>query len=211
MLLIGDQLPEMVVQTTEGMKKLPEDYKGSWLILFSHPGDFTPVCTTEFVSFAKNSETFERLNTKLLGLSVDQVQPHIKWIEWIRDYLGQEITFPIIADPLGNVANTLGMIQPAKPTATVRATFFIDPTGKIRMILYYPAEVGRNMEEIIRALVALQVADENQVAMPANWPQNELIGDDVIIQPATTVKQAQQNATMYQNFDWWFAYKNLEQ
>ena len=211
MLLIGDQLPEMVVQTTEGMKRLPEDYKGSWLILFSHPGDFTPVCTTEFVSFAKNSETFERLNTKLLGLSVDQVQPHIKWIEWIRDHLGQEVTFPIIADPLGSVAGTLGMIQPAKPTATVRATFFIDPTGKIRMILYYPAEVGRNMEEIIRALVALQVADENKVAMPANWPQNELIGDNVIIQPATTVKQAQQNAAMYQNFDWWFAYKALEQ
>ena len=211
MLLIGDQLPEMVVQTTEGMKRLPEDYKGSWLILFSHPGDFTPVCTTEFVSFAKNSETFERLNTKLLGLSVDQVQPHIKWIEWIRDHLGQEVTFPIIADPLGSVAGALGMIQPAKPTATVRATFFIDPTGKIRMILYYPAEVGRNMEEIIRALVALQVADENKVAMPANWPQNELIGDDVIIQPATTVKQAQQNAAMYQNFDWWFAYKALEQ
>ena len=211
MLLIGDQMPEMVVQTTEGMKKLPEDYKGNWLILFSHPGDFTPVCTTEFVSFAKNSETFERLNTKLMGLSVDQVQPHIKWIEWIRDHLGQEITFPIIADPLGSVANELGMIQPAKPTSTVRATFFIDPTGKIRMILYYPAEVGRNMEEIIRALVALQVADDNKVAMPANWPQNELIGDDVIIQPATTVKQAQQNAAMYQNFDWWFAYKKLEQ
>lgn len=210
MLLIGDKLPQMVVQTTDGMKKLPEDYKGSWLILFSHPGDFTPVCTTEFVSFARNSDTFERLNTKLLGLSVDQVQPHIKWMEWIKDNLDQEITFPIIADPLGNVANELGMIQPAKPTSTVRATFFIDPTGTIRMILYYPPEVGRNMEEIIRALVALQVADENKVALPANWPQNEIIGDQVIISPATTVKQAEENAMNYNNFDWWFAYKNLE-
>lgn len=210
MLLIGDYLPNMVVQTTQGTKRIPEDYKGSWLILFSHPGDFTPVCTTEFVSFAKNIETFDKLNTKLLGLSVDQVQPHIKWTEWIRDSLDQPIPFPIIADPLGCVANELGMIQPAKPTATVRATFFIDPTGKIRMILYYPAEVGRNMEEIIRALVALQVATDNDVAMPANWPHNELIDDQVIVPAATTVEQAKKNATTYSNFDWWFAYKQLE-
>lgn len=210
MLLIGDYLPNMVVQTTDGMKKIPEEYKGSWLILFSHPGDFTPVCTTEFVSFAKNIETFDRLNTKLLGLSVDQVQPHIKWMKWIKDSLGQPIPFPIIADPLGRVASELGMIQPAKPTSTVRATFMIDPTGRIRMILYYPAEVGRNMEEIIRALVALQVADDNGVAMPANWPQNELIGDQVIISPATTVQGAEKIVNMYNHYDWWFAYKLLE-
>lgn len=211
MLLIGDYLPNMVVQTTQGMKKIPEDYKGSWLILFSHPGDFTPVCTTEFVSFAKNIEHFERLNTKLLGLSVDQVQPHIEWIKWIEKTLGQPIPFPIIADPLGRVAHELGMIQPAKPTSTVRATFFIDPTGKIRMILYYPAEVGRNMEEIIRALVALQVADEQKVAMPANWPHNELIGDQVIIPPATTMQQAENVVNKYNHYDWWFAYKPLEE
>lgn len=211
MLLIGDYLPSMTVQTTQGIKKIPDDYKGEWLILFSHPGDFTPVCTTEFVSFAKNMETFDQLNTKLLGLSVDQVQPHMKWIEWIEENLDQEIPFPIIADPLGRVANELGMIQPARPTATVRATFFIDPTGKIRMILYYPAEVGRNMEEIIRALVALQVAQNNHVAMPANWPHNELIGDQVIIPPATTILEAEENAKMYPNYDWWFAYRPLEE
>lgn len=210
MLLIGDYLPNMVVQTTQGMKKIPEDYKGSWLILFSHPGDFTPVCTTEFVSFAKNMETFERLNTKLLGLSVDQVQPHIKWIEWIKDSLEQPILFPIIADSLGRVASELGMVRPDKPTSVVRATFIIDPTGKIRMILYYPAEVGRNMEEIIRALVALQVADDNEVAVPANWPYNELIGDQVIIPPPTTVQEAEKVASMYSHYDWWFAYKPLE-
>ena len=210
MLLIGDYLPNMVVQTTQGMKKIPEDYKGSWLILFSHPGDFTPVCTTEFVSFAKNMETFERLNTKLLGLSVDQVQPHIKWIEWIKDSLEQPILFPIIADSLGRVASELGMVRPDKSTSVVRATFIIDPTGKIRMILYYPAEVGRNMEEIIRALVALQVADDNDVAVPANWPYNELIGDQVIIPPPTTVQEAEKVASMYSHYDWWFAYKPLE-
>ena len=209
MLLIGDYLPNMVVQTTQGMKKIPEDYKGSWMILFSHPGDFTPVCTTEFVSFAKNIEHFEKLNTKLLGLSVDQVQPHIEWIKWIEEVLGQPIPFPVIADPLGRVANELGMIQPAKPTSTVRATFFTDPTGKIRMILYYPAEVGRNMEEIIRALVALQIADDQKVAMPANWPHNELIGDQVIIPPATTMQEAENVVNRYNHYDWWFAYKPL--
>lgn len=211
MLLIGDYVPSMTVQTTQGTKKIPDDYKGEWLILFSHPGDFTPVCTTEFVSFSKNMETFEKLNTKLLGLSVDQVQPHMKWIEWIENNLGQKIPFPIIADPLGRVANELGMIQPARPTATVRATFFIDPTGKIQMILYYPAEVGRSMEEIIRALVALQIARDNHVAMPANWPHNELIEDQVIIPAATTVEEAEKNAKMYSNYDWWFAYRPLEE
>lgn len=210
MLLIGDYLPSMVVQTTQGIEKIPEDYKGKWLILFSHPGDFTPVCTTEFVSFAKNMETFDKLNTKLLGLSVDQVQPHIKWIEWIEYNLGQKIPFPIIADPLGTVSNQLGMIQPAKPTSTVRATFFIDPEGKIRLILYYPAEVGRNIEEIIRALVALQVATDNNVAMPANWPHNELIGDQVIIPPAATVDEAEKNMNADNNYDWWFTFKQLE-
>lgn len=210
-LLIGDYIPEMTVQTTQGMKKLPHDYKGKWLILFSHPGDFTPVCTTEFVSFAKNYDTFKELDTELLGLSVDQVQPHIKWVEWIENELDQDIPFPIIADPLGRVANQMGMIQPAKLTSTVRSVFFIDPTGKIRLILYYPAEVGRNVEEMIRALAALQLADANGVAMPANWPNNELIGDQVILPPAADIATANQNALDYENFDWWFCYKPLEE
>ncbi|PHV70866.1 peroxiredoxin [Sporanaerobium hydrogeniformans] len=208
--LIGDQLPEMTVQTTYGIKKLPEDYKGKWLILFSHPGDFTPVCTTEFVSFARNYETFQRLNTELLGLSIDQVQPHMKWVEWIEDNLGEVIPFPIIADPLGDVAKKLGMIQPARKTSTVRATFFIDPDSKVRLILYYPAEIGRNMEEIIRSLVALQVATENGVAMPANWPNNELIGDQVIIPPPTTIPEADERPKEYTCYDWWFCYKPLD-
>lgn len=210
MILIGNDLPHMQVQTTDGIKNLPEDYLGNWLILFSHPGDFTPVCTTEFVSFAKNMDTFEQMDTKLLGLSVDQVQPHIKWMEWIEEHLGQKINFPIIADPLGKVAQALEMIDEGNQTLSVRATFIIDPNGKIRMILYYPAEVGRNMDEIIRAVVALQVADEEQVALPANWPHNELIGDQVIIPPATTVEEAQRNGSLYNNYDWWFAYKALE-
>ena len=208
--LIGDQLPEMKVQTTQGVKVIPDDYAGKWLILFSHPGDFTPVCTTEFVSFAQNYPTFQQLNADLLGLSVDQVQPHIEWINWIKDNLGVDIPFPIIAAPLGTVANRLGMIPTGSGTTTVRSVYFIDPTGKVRLILYYPPEVGRNMEEIIRALVALQVADANKVAMPANWPNNELIGDQVIIPPATDIYEAAENGKLYNTYAWWFAYKPLE-
>lgn len=211
MLLIGDYMPEMTVQTTYGMRNIPADYKGKWLILFSHPGDFTPVCTTEFVAFANHYETFKKLNTELLGLSVDQVQPHMKWVEWIKEHLNTEIPFPIIADPIGTIASRLGMIQPAKPTATVRAVFFIDPDSKIRMILYYPQEVGRNMEEIIRALVALQVATKQKVALPVDWPNNEMLGDKVIISPATNIEQAKQNEMSYDHYDWWFAYKDLKQ
>lgn len=209
--LIGDMLPKMTVQTTYGIRNLPDDYSGKWLILFSHPGDFTPVCTSEFVSFAKNIDTFNKLNTELLGLSVDQVQPHIKWVEWIKDNLGQNIPFPIIADPLGTVANTLGMIQPTKKTATVRAVYFVDPTGMIRLIMYYPPEIGRNISEIIRALVALQVSDANKVALPANWPNNELIGNKAIIPPPTDIPTAdkRQTNTEYTCFDWWFCYKPI--
>nr|WP_302598630.1 peroxiredoxin [uncultured Cellulosilyticum sp.] len=207
---IGDKMPKMKVQTTMGNKTLPDDYLGKWLILFSHPGDFTPVCTTEFVSFAKNYENFKQLDTELLGLSVDQVQPHIKWVEWIEQNLCTPIPFPIIADSMGKVASELGMVHSAKTTQTVRAVFFVDPTGTIRMILYYPSEVGRNMEEIIRALAALQIADKHKVAMPANWPNNELIGDQVIVPPATTIEGAEKNKTENCCYDWWFCYKPLE-
>lgn len=208
--LIGDKLPRMNVQTTYGTKMIPDDYRGKWLVLFSHPGDFTPVCTTEFVSFANNYDTFQKLNADLLGLSVDQVQPHMKWTGWIEDNLNTPIPFPIIADSMGEVANTLGMIQSASKTSTVRAVFIIDPEGKIRLILYYPAEVGRNMDEIIRALMALQIADQYQVAMPANWPNNELIADQVIIPPPTDIPTAKKRKDAYSCYDWWFCCKPIE-
>lgn len=208
--MIGDKMPKMKVQTTMGMKTLPDDYLGKWLILFSHPGDFTPVCTTEFVSFAKNYENFKQLDTNLLGLSIDQVQPHMKWVEWMEEKLCTPIPFPIIADPMGKVANELGMIHSAKGSQTVRAVFFVDPKGMIRMILYYPSEVGRNMEEIIRCLAALQIADKHKVAMPANWPMNELIGDQVIVPPPTNMKDAEKNKKENCSYDWWFCYKSLE-
>ncbi len=207
--LIGDKFPEMEVQTTHGMMKLPEDNKGKWTVLFSHPADFTPVCTTEFVAFAKRKPQFDELNTVLVGLSMDQVFSHIKWDEWIKEKLDVEIPFPIIADAAGSVALKLGMVHPGKGMTTVRAVFIIDPEGVIRLILYYPQEIGRNMEEIIRIVKALQVSDKNKVAIPANWPDNELIGDRVIIPPATDTKTAKERLKNYECYDWWFCHKEL--
>lgn len=205
--LIGDKFPEMTVETTHGKIKLPDDYEGKWLILFSHPGDFTPVCTTEFYAFQKRYDTFRDLNTELLGLSIDQVHAHMKWTEWIEENLNEEIEFPIIADSIGKVAKTLGLIHPARATATVRAVFIVDPKSIIRAILYYPPELGRNMDEFIRMIKAFQKAEEDGVAMPANWPENELIGDRVILPPASDVKTAKKRMKeakegKYECLDW---------
>ena len=211
--LLGDDFPQMTVQTTHGIKNLPEDYKGKWFVLFSHPADFTPVCTTEFVAFQKRYDKFKELNCELIGLSVDQVFSHIKWEEWIKDNMDIEIKFPIIADT-GKVAETLGIIHPGKGTNTVRAVFIVDANAKIRIILYYPQELGRNMDEILRVVKAMQISDKNKVAMPANWPDNELINDRVIIPPATDVKTAQERLQKskegeFECYDWWLCHKKL--
>ena len=206
---IGDMFPEMEVKTTFGSANLPKDYKGKWFILFSHPADFTPVCTTEFVAFQNRYEQFKELNTELIGLSIDQVYSHIKWVEWIKDNLNVEIQFPIIADD-GDVARELGMIHPGKGKNTVRAVFIVDPAGVIRAMLYYPQELGRNFDELLRMVKAMQISDANKVAMPANWPNNELIGDKVIIPPASDIKAALYKKCRYDNYDWWFLYRDLE-
>mgnify|MGYP002398066158 CR=1 FL=1 len=207
--LIGDKFPELTVQTTHGMKNIPGDYKGKWIVLFSHPADFTPVCTTEFVSFAKKADEFKALNAELIGLSMDQIFSHIKWDQWIKENIGVEIPFPIIADAAGNVSAKLGMVHPGKGSNTVRAVFLIDPKGYNRIILYYPQEIGRNMDEILRALKALQISDDNGVAVPANWPNNELIGDRVIIPPATNTEDANKRLDQYEGYDWWFCHREL--
>lgn len=207
--LLGSKFPQITAQTTQGKITLPDFYTGKWFVLFSHPGDFTPVCTTEFVAFQSKIAEFKKLNTELIGLSIDQVFAHIKWLEWIKDNLNIEITFPVIADSLGRIAQRLGMVHPLKGTSTVRAVFIVDPGGIIRLILYYPQEIGRNIDEILRALYALQVADKYGVATPANWPNNQLIGDKVIIPPPTDINNAKKNLKLYACFDWWFCYKKL--
>jgi len=207
--LLGEKSPEIEVQTTHGVMKLPDAFKGKWFILFSHPADFTPVCTTEFVAFQKRYDEFKKLNTELIGLSIDQVFSHIKWIEWIRDNLNTEIKFPVIADDTGRVSGILGLIHPGKGTNTVRAVFIVDPEATIRAILYYPQELGRNMDEILRMVKGLQISDKEGVAIPANWPNNELIGDEVIIPPATDEKTANERMRQYTCFDWWLCHKKL--
>lgn len=189
--LIGDDAPPFTAVTTQGIINFPEDYKGKWVILFSHPADFTPVCTTEFLAFASMQEDFRRMNTELIGLSIDSIFSHIAWLKRIEEkieYNGMknvEIKFPVIADLKMDVAKKYGMVQPnASTTQAVRAVFVIDPEAKIRSVIYYPLSTGRNMHEIKRLVTALQKNEAEKVATPANWQP----GDDVIIPPPNTME-----------------------
>ena len=208
--LLGDDFPQMTVQTTHGKMDLPGDLKGKWFVLFSHPADFTPVCTTEFVAFQKRFEEFEKMDCQLIGMSVDQVYSHIKWVEWIKENLDVEIKFPIVAAN-DTIANKLGMLHPSKGTNTVRAVFIVDPKGKVRLIMYYPQEIGRNMDEIVRAVKVLQIS-EKQGAVPAGWPNNELIKDRIIVSPASDMEMVKQRLEdkSLECFDWWFCHKPYE-
>ncbi|AKB77066.1 Alkyl hydroperoxide reductase subunit C-like protein [Methanosarcina horonobensis HB-1 = JCM 15518] len=189
--LIGEDAPSFTAVTTQGTINFPDDYKGKWVILFSHPADFTPVCTTEFMTFASMQEDFRKMNTELIGLSIDSIFSHIAWLKRIEEkiqYNGMknvEVKFPVIADLKMDVAKKYGMVQPkASTTQAVRAVFIIDPEAKIRAILYYPLSTGRNMQEIKRLVIALQKNETEKVATPANWQP----GDDVIIPPPNTME-----------------------
>ncbi len=210
--LIGDKFPEMEVDTTHGKLTLPDEFADKWFLLFSHPGDFTPVCTTEFYAFQKRYDQFKELNTELIGLSIDQVHSHLKWAEWIEDNLGEKIEFPIIADGRGIVAETLGLLHNTGGTATVRAVFIVDPSSTIRAILYYPAELGRNMDEFIRMIKGFQMAEKEGVAIPGNWPENELMGDEVIMPPAGSEemiakRKEQEEKGEIECYDWWLCHR----
>jgi peroxiredoxin (alkyl hydroperoxide reductase subunit C) len=214
--LIGEPAPSFTAETTQGIIHFPEDYKGKWVILFSHPADFTPVCTTEFMTFATMMPEFEALNCKLIGLSIDSIYSHIAWLRTLEEkleYKGMknvEVTFPLIADLKMEVAKKYGMLQPsASDTKAVRAVFLIDPESKIRAIIYYPLSNGRNFKELKRLLIACQTADENQVATPADWEP----GDDVIVPPPGTsgvakerMQSSDKDVTCY---DWFFCFKKL--
>ena len=184
--LINDEDPAFKAVTTQGETNFPQDYKGKWVILFSHPADFTPVCTTEFMTFASMIQEFKDLNTELIGLSVDSLYAHIAWLRKIQELEWNgiskpEVTFPLIEDIKMDVARKYGMIQPgASTTQAVRSVFFIDPKSKIRAIIYYPLSLGRNFDEIKRVILALQKADADNCATPANWRP----GDDVIVPTA---------------------------
>ncbi len=181
--LIGDQAPDFKAKTTHGWMTLSDYGKDSWVVMFSHPADFTPVCTTELCGFAQRKSEFDALNAKLLGLSIDSIFAHLGWVNAVKEKTGVEFNFPIIADIKMEVAKLYGMIQPGEATtAAIRAVFFIDPSQKIRLIMYYPLNVGRNMDEILRVLKALQTSDEKGIATPLNWQP----GNEVIMHPPET-------------------------
>ncbi|MGI6100760.1 MAG: peroxiredoxin [Kiritimatiellia bacterium] len=212
--LIGDKAPSFTAETTQGTINFPEDYKGKWVIFFSHPADFTPVCTTEFMTFARMEPEFEKLNCKLIGLSIDSVFSHLAWLNTIKEKIeykgmkGIEVKFPVIADLSMEVAKAFGMLQPnVSTTQAVRAVFIIDPEGIVRAVLYYPSSNGRNMEEIKRLLTALQLSDAEKVATPANW----MPGDDVIIPPPGTCGAIKERKALegdgIQKLDWFLTLK----
>ena len=212
---IGDKAPEFKAITTQGEINFPSDYKGNWVILFSHPADFTPVCTSEFMTFAHLEEKFEKANCKLVGLSVDGLYSHIAWLRTIKDKIefngmkDIEVKFPLIEDITMNVAKKYGMIQPGEhKTQAVRAVFFVDPESTVRAVIYYPLSLGRNFDEIYRALIAMQTSDKFNVATPADWEP----GNDVIISPAGSCGVAQERMTNTDDLeckDWFFCTKKL--
>ena len=199
---IGDLAPEFNAITTNGAIKFPSDYAGKWVVLFSHPSDFTPVCTSEFIALQHAMADFNKLNTMLLGLSIGSIPSHLAWIRAIKEIDGTDITFPVIADADATIANRYGMVSAASSdTNAVRAVFIIDPRAIVRAIIYYPPVLGRNIEEIKRVIMALQTADAFKVAMPANWNR----GDDVLMptpSSAAALRKVNTNA-------WFYRYKKL--
>jgi peroxiredoxin 2/4 len=203
---INEIAPDFEAKTTHGMMRL-SDLRGRWVVLFSHPADFTPVCSTEFVEFARRSDEFSRKNAQLVGLSVDSVTAHIAWIRNMQDHFNVKIDFPVIADLDTKVAQRYGLIHPgASETATVRAVFIIDDKGVVRALIYYPMSLGRNIDEILRALEALQTADANACATPANWKP----GDKVIVPPPQTLEDAEKRmGSDFEVTDWYFSRRDL--
>ena len=204
--LLGGKAPDFEAPTTQGTLRL-SDFEGSWLVMFSHPADFTPVCTTEFMAFSEIYDELQKRNTELLGLSVDSVSSHIAWIRNVEEKMGVKIPFPIIADLNKEVSTLFGMIHPAQSkTETIRCVFIIDPEGIVRTILYYPLTTGRNMQEILRIIDALQTTDEHKVATPANWKP----GDPVVVPPPGTTEQAEERVKEgYDCKDWYLCFKKL--
>ncbi len=206
---IGDAAPNFTAASTKGPIKLSTFAKDKWIVLFSHPADFTPVCTTEMSGFATRKKEFDALNTELLGLSIDSIHAHLGWVSNVKEKTGVYFDFPIIADLDMKVSKLYGMLQPNESeTAAVRAVFFIDPAKKIRLIMYYPLNVGRNMDEILRALKALQVSDEYKVALPLDWTP----GQKVIVPPPKTLAEmeARNKETGIERIDFYLSKKDLK-
>jgi peroxiredoxin (alkyl hydroperoxide reductase subunit C) len=206
LLRLNEPVPDFEATTTQGKIKL-SNYKGKWVILFSHPADFTPVCTTEFLAFTTIHDDLVKRNVQLIGLSIDSVYSHIAWIRRIKEKMDVDIPFPVIADLDMKVATLFGMIHPAASTTTaVRCVFFIDPDQKLRAMIYYPLNVGRNMQEILRIVDALQTADKNSCALPANWSPGEAV---IVPAPTTQAEAEKRTKEGYECVDWFLCKKKL--
>jgi len=205
--VIGDPAPDFEAETTQGPVRL-SDLKGKWVVLFSHPADFTPVCTTEFIAFANINEELRSLNVQLIGLSVDSISAHLAWVHAIREKMGVTIPFPVIADLTMKVARKYGMIHPGQSsTAAVRCVFFIDDKGIMRAMIYYPLQNGRFMPEIIRLVKALQTTDKYKVSTPANWQP----GDKVVVPAPKTAAEMEKRLTEgYECKDWYLCFKKIQ-
>jgi peroxiredoxin 2/4 len=205
---VGDPAPVFEAETTFGILRL-EDFRGSWLVFFSHPADFTPVCTTEFIEFTRLYPEFRKIGVELMGLSIDSIFSHIAWVRNIEDKFGCKVHFPIVADADGRVARLFGMIMPGDSTTeTSRCVFIIDPAGKIRALIYYPLTTGRNIPEILRLVKALQTSDAHRVATPANWEP----GDRVIVPPPRTQEGAEERLSEGFGCDeWYYCTREIEE
>ncbi len=206
---IGDKLPRFSGQSTIGKINIPADYQDKWLVIISHPADFSPVCTSELVAYARRQHDFEQFNCRLVALSTDDLNTHREWLEAMEEkFENVDFSFPIIADETGEISELLGFLHPDNENMTIRGTIIVDPSGTVRLSDFYPGEVGRSVEETLRVIEALQVADENEVILPAGWPENEEIGGRVM-----EIKKPGQSDQKHEgqlHGDWWFCHRRLD-
>ena len=207
--VIGAKLPAFSAKSTQGTLTLPNGENDQWLILFSYIEDFTPVCTTEVCSFQKRLPAFTELNCQLVGLSCSSLDTHTKWTDWMHEKLNYRIQFPLIADEQGEIAARLGIFDSSASCPSTRATLIVDPKGIVRLAMSYPKEIGRDMDEVIRALKAIQTADETSCGLPANWPRNGLVGDHVLFERAKDEQLGRQLLALNDGYDWWFCHKPI--
>ncbi|MEM0340285.1 MAG: peroxiredoxin [Acidilobaceae archaeon] len=209
-LILGEPLPKVKIETTQGTKTLPEDYRGKWLVIFSYPANFTGLSATELAALALSYEEFRRLNTEVLGISVDTIFSHLEWMKWFEEKLNIRIEFPLIADPTGIVSRALCLIHAQPVLKPVRASIIVDEEGIVRSVLYYPKYVGRSVRELLRILYALQINKSTDKLIPAEWPEGVLVGEKLLTHPAHRAKEMKERLKSSNCIEWWMCFEEIE-